>query len=135
MGSTQPVENMTIASSTVLGRSPLNFSRPGIQNKLIRKLRQGKIFPQAECDLHGFTVVQAQEIIPQFIAQSSHNNLRCIRIIHGKGLSSQTPDAPILKNYINQQLREYHLVLAFCSALPQDGGTGAVYVLLKNNGE
>ena len=79
---------------------------------------------------HGLSRAQAQQQLLKFLHLSSQNGWRCVRIIHGKGYRS--PDnQPILKNSVNQWLRQHRDVLAFCSAKPADGGTGAVYVLLK----
>ncbi len=111
----------------------LLFSRPGIQKTVFKKLRTGKYAVEAELDLHGSFVNEARVLVGEFIHESQARGLRCVRIIHGKGLSS--PDKkPVLKNKVNQWLQQIDAVLAFSSALPVDGGTGAVYVLLKKRG-
>jgi len=108
----------------------LSFSRPGLQHTTLKKLRKGQFVVEAELDLHGQTVPEAAESLVGFIRDARLAGKRCVRIIHGKGQGS--PDKiPVLKTKINSWLRQKDEVLAFCSALPVDGGTGAVYVLLK----
>lgn len=108
----------------------LSFSRPGIQKSVFRKLRTGKYVIEAELDLHGYFAKEARALVAGFINESQARGLRCVRIIHGKGLSSPN-QKPVLKNKVNQWLQQIDAVLAFSSALQVDGGTGAVYVLLK----
>jgi DNA-nicking Smr family endonuclease len=108
----------------------LSFCRPGLQHGTFKKLRTGKFVVEAELDLHGQTVAEAREYVAGFISEAQKRGLRCVRIIHGKGLTSPNK-LPVLKNKVNNWLQQKDEVMAFCSALPVDGGTGAVYVLLK----
>jgi DNA-nicking Smr family endonuclease len=108
----------------------LLYSRPGIQHSVMRKLRTGKYAIEGELDLHGLTVAESREQLARFLRDAQFRGWRCVRIIHGKGLSS-AGRIPVLKQKINSWLPQRDEVLAFCSALPADGGTGAVYVLLK----
>jgi len=108
----------------------LLFARTGIQQRLLRKFRRGQFAIEAELDLHGCTANEARELVGGFLRQMCAGGKRCVRIIHGKGLSSEGK-LPVLKVKVNHWLRQKSEVLAFCSARPQDGGTGAVYVLLK----
>jgi len=112
----------------------LLFKRTGIQHKVMKKLRQGRYRVDAELDLHGLTVNQAREALAQFLNKCQQHNSRAVRIIHGKGLGS-AHRGPVLKNSVNKWLPQLHEVLAFCSATPADGGTGAVYVLLRKSRE
>lgn len=105
----------------------LHFARDGLQHSVLKKLRRGQYALGAELDLHGLTVVEARQALSQFIQSSEQ---RCVRIIHGKGNGSFRQQ-PILKSKVNLWLRQWDRVLAFSSARPCDGGTGAVYVLLK----
>jgi len=73
---------------------------------------------------------QARLAMAAFITQCQTQRIRHVRIIHGKGFGA-AGDAPVLKNRINAWLRQHHDVLAFCSAQHRDGGTGALYVLLR----
>jgi len=111
----------------------LEFVRPGIQKRLFLELRRGHIPPQATLDLHGFRVSEARLELIRFLAFARQHRLRVIHIIHGKGFGSDTQQ-PVLKQKTNQWLRQRAEVLAFCSAARFDGGSGAVYVLLKRGG-
>jgi DNA-nicking Smr family endonuclease len=108
----------------------LLFSRPGVQHRTLRKLRRGQFSVSAELDLHGMNVPMARQALAQFLLHSRGHNQCCVRIIHGKGNRS-AHRGPVLKNMVNKWLQQRDEVLAYCSALPVDGGTGAVYVLLK----
>lgn len=108
----------------------LSFCRPGIQNNVFKKLKKGQFSAGAELDLHGHTRAEAQVALARFIQSSRENNIRCVRIIHGKGYGSSN-QGPIIKPLVNRWLQQRNEILAFCSARPHDGGTGAVYVLLK----
>lgn len=104
----------------------LLFARPGLQHGVLRKLRRGQFSIEAELDLHGLTAAEAREALAGFLNARPG---RCVRIIHGKGNSS-AGRLPVLKGKVNHWLRQRQEVLAFCSARPVDGGTGALYVLL-----
>jgi DNA-nicking Smr family endonuclease len=108
----------------------LTFRRPGISDVVFRKLRRGRFSIQGELDLHGLTGEQAREALRTFLAESVHAGSTCVRVVHGKGLRSG-PRGPVLKASVNRWLRQWDDVLAFVSAPTRDGGTGAVYVLLR----
>ena len=108
----------------------LHFSRPGVQHSLMKRLRKGMHTIQAELDLHGMTVAQARPELAAFLFHCRERGLRCVRIIHGKGHGSKDRQ-PVLKHNVNNWLRQRDEVLAFCTARPQDGGTGAIYLLLR----
>lgn len=110
----------------------LLFIRGGLQHKLIKRLRRGELPIEAELDLHGLFREQAREAIVHFLHECRRSGVRCVRIIHGKGHGS-AQKRPVLKQYVNHWLRQRDEVLAFCSARPVDGGTGAIYLLLKRN--
>lgn len=112
------------------GGEILSFCRDGIQKNVFKKLRSGHYRISDELDLHGFTVKQAKELLVYYLQEAAQFEGCCIRIIHGKGLSSGKQKS-VLKTYINHWLSEHERVLAFHSAKIKDGGTGAVYVLLK----
>jgi len=109
----------------------LSFCRPGIQKSIFKKLKKGQYSVGAELDLHGHTRPEAQVALAQFIKHSRENNIRCVRIIHGKGYGSNN-QGPKIKPLVNKWLQQRNEILAFCSARPNDGGTGAAYVLLKS---
>jgi len=109
----------------------LLYSRPGLQHSVMRKLRRGQYTIEAQLDLHGNTVPEARERVSAFLRDMQAQDKRCVRIIHGKGKSSEGR-LPVLKGKVNAWLQQWDQVLAFCSARPNDGGTGAVYVLLRS---
>ncbi len=108
----------------------LLFLRPGIQHGVLRKLRRGQYSCGTELDLHGMTVPVAHQALGEFLLHCQTRGISCARIIHGKGHGSKQ-QKPVLKNRVNLWLRQRDEILAFCSARPEDGGTGAVYVLIK----
>jgi len=107
----------------------LSYEVSGIQRTTLRKLKRGQLPIYAELDLHGKTIEQARQLMQQLLDLPRPSG-QCVRIVHGRGLSS--PDGrPILKTRVAYWLQQHPDVLAFCSAQPLHGGTGAVYVLLK----
>ncbi len=110
----------------------LLYSWPGLQHSVMRKLRRGQYAIEAQLDLHGNTVPEARDRVSAFLRDMQAQGKRCVRIIHGKGKSSEGK-LPVLKGKVNAWLQQWDQVLAFCSARPNDGGTGAVYVLLRSN--
>ena len=108
----------------------LSFCETGIQKSVFRKLRTGYYAISDELDLHGTTIKQAKQILVYFLQETPQFEGCCVRVIHGKGHRSGN-NKPVLKNHVNHWLTEHERVLAFHSAKPKDGGTGAVYVLLK----
>jgi DNA-nicking Smr family endonuclease len=110
----------------------LFFKRPGVQQRVMEKLRRGQFAIEKELDLHGMTVTDAEASLKRFLIYCQQNQYRCVRIIHGKGLGSKDKK-PVIKNRLNQWLQKNDSILAFCSARPVDGGTGAIYVLLKKS--
>ena len=109
----------------------LEFSRPGVQKRLLSDLQRGYLDIELELDLHGLTVSYAEQVLDEFLHDCARLRVRCARIIHGKGYRSGGGQ-PVLKCKVNYWLRLYEEVLAFCSATRHDGGTGALYVLLRN---
>jgi DNA-nicking Smr family endonuclease len=115
----------------VTASDQLFFARPGLQQRQLQRLRRGQLAAGAELDLHGLTTTEARRTLGEFIAHCLDRQIRSVHIIHGKGYSGTGP-APVLKNRINAWLRQHHDVLAFSSAQARDGGTGALYVLLRS---
>jgi len=108
----------------------LQYCREGLQHAVLRKLRRGYFRVSAMLDLHGLTADAAHQALAIFLREARRDDRTCVRIIHGKGNRSRHK-GPVLKHKLNQWLRHREEVLAFCSARPVDGGTGAVYVLLR----
>ena len=108
----------------------LQFRRPEIGQRTLRRLARGSYSVQAEIDLHGMTATEAESALQAFISSCLQNDYRCVRVVHGKGRGSGH-GGPVLKVKVNRWLRRWRDVLAFVSTRQVDGGTGAVYVLLR----
>ena len=104
----------------------ISYNAPGIRDKVLRQLRQGKLRIEANCDLHGMNIAVAEEVLAEFLHSCVQSRLKCIRIVHGK-----SGKHAIIKSWCAQLLRNDPRVLAISSCIPPHGGTGAVYVLLK----
>ena len=107
----------------------LKFLREGHSSRLLKKLRRGDFSIQDELDLHGLNSSDAKIETHGFINQCARDNVRAIRIVHGKGRNS-AGRTPVLKNRLLGWLSKNQHVVAVCSTPANDGGTGAVYVLL-----
>jgi DNA-nicking Smr family endonuclease len=112
------------------GGEALVYQRPGVQPSVVRRLRRGEYRVEREIDLHGMTVAEAKQALRQFLIDALCAHVRCVRIVHGKGLRSGHR-GPVLKAAVSAILQRTGAVLAYVSARPADGGTGAVYVLLS----
>jgi len=108
----------------------LSFRRPGIGTDVTRKLRRGDWSIQREIDLHGLRREEARAALAQFIREAHKQGLRCVRVVHGKGLGSPGK-TPVLKSRVQGWLIQKQEVLAFVQARPAEGGAGALVVLLK----
>jgi DNA-nicking Smr family endonuclease len=108
----------------------LVFHQPHIHVRIVRRLRRGEYRVQREIDLHGMSVPQAKQALRHFLIEALEEQVRCVRIVHGKGLRSGHR-GPVLKGVVSALLRNTGAVLAYVSARPVDGGTGALYVLLE----
>ena len=106
------------------------FVRAGLQRKVIKHLKRGEYPCQSVLDLHGMRIHEAETLLNQFLSAAIQQNLSCVLIIHGKGYHSENRKG-VLKSFTINWLKQCAEIKAFCSALPKDGGTGAVYVLLK----
>ena len=111
------------------GGEELVFHRPHVEAAVLRRLRRGEYRVQREIDLHGLTVAEAKGALRAFLIEALERHVRCVRIIHGKGLRSGHR-GPVLKLAVSGVLRRTGAVLAYVSARPVDGGSGALYVLL-----
>lgn len=120
-------------TEAVQANSILSFCSHSIPSKRLRELKTGQIPWQSRLDLHGLRPDAARQSLLKFIGQQSALGHRCLLIIHGKG--SHRGEAPILKNLVNHWLPQFPQILAFHSALARDGGSGALYVLLKRQKE
>jgi DNA-nicking Smr family endonuclease len=108
----------------------LSFRRRGVGPEVVRKLRRGVWAIQAQLDLHGLRRDAAREHLAAFLREAVRGGLRCVRVIHGKGNGSPGRE-PVLKAKVRAWLVQKNEVIAFTQARAQDGGHGAVLVLLK----
>ncbi|MDF3030897.1 MAG: mismatch repair protein MutS [Moraxellaceae bacterium] len=127
-----PISDTAALMHAVTPEESLAFARNGVQQRVMQKLRQGQPHWQAAVDLHGCSVDEARDAVLTLLRDARQEGLQAVKIVHGKGLMQ---GQPLLKTCVNGWLRQLPDVLAFASALPRDGGTGAVYVLLKRKRE
>ncbi|MDZ7789351.1 MAG: Smr/MutS family protein [Xanthomonadales bacterium] len=116
--------------SSVETGEEITYLRPGLQNRVLTRLRRGHWRVEDELDLHSMNLEAATGSIRRFLLEADRDRMSCVRIIHGKGLRSG-PGGPQLKRLTARLLSRHNRVAAFASAPPHDGGTGAVYVLLR----
>jgi DNA-nicking Smr family endonuclease len=130
-------EASVLAESLALDASELDvesgeelaWRRNEVPESTLRRLRRGYFAVRDELDLHGMTQDEARLALTAFLAEAGKQDRRCLRIIHGKGRGSGHR-GPVLKSAVNRWLRRHAAVRAFCSARRNDGGTGALYVLI-----
>ncbi|HAF02170.1 MAG TPA: DNA mismatch repair protein MutS [Methylophilaceae bacterium] len=108
----------------------LLYLREGQSPMVLSKLRRGHWVVQAQIDLHGLISDEARQYVTDFIADCKKRGIRCVRIVHGKGLGSKNRE-PVLKHKLRSWLMQKDEVIAYAQAKPSDGGSGAVLVLLK----
>lgn len=113
-----------VSSSTIL-----SYSKTGVQSSQIKALKEGQIHFEARLDLHGLKAQDLSIALSDFIIKKAFYGTKCVLLVHGKGGQHGAP--PVIKNLVNCYLPQFEEVIAFHSALPKHGGTGAVYVLLK----
>lgn len=115
---------------TIQGDSIIAYAKSGVTLRRRAQLQQGKFSIEATLDLHEHTSDQAIHATDRFLTHAHHNGYQTVCIIHGKGIYS-SENKPVIKNLLNNYLRQHPLVLAFHSAKNNQGGTGAMIVLLK----
>lgn len=108
----------------------LIYLRAGQSPDVLSKLRRGFWVVQAQIDLHGLVSDEARLYVADFLNSCKKRNIRCVRIVHGKGLGSRNRE-PVLKHKLRSWLMQRDEVIAYAQAKPEDGGSGAVIVLLK----
>jgi DNA-nicking Smr family endonuclease len=112
----------------------LSFRRPGIGVDVVRKLRKGEWSIQKQLDLHNLRTDEARDALGQFIRESYKNGIRCVRVVHGKGMGSPGK-VSVLKPKVQSWLIQKNQVLAFVQATPAQGGAGALVVLLQGGSQ
>lgn len=105
------------------------FARPGLPRPVLRKLKRGAYRIHSELDLHGLNALQARDALNEFLQECVRERYTCVRIVTGKGKRSDD-GRPVLKPKVARWLRKRDEVLAYSTARPVDGGSGALYVLL-----
>ncbi len=108
----------------------LSYVQPGLQGRILRRLKRGQMPIEDSLDLHGMTADEAGMRLAGFLSMAVDRGNRVLHIVHGKGRGSGRT-GPRLKALLNRWLRLRPEVIAFCTAQPKDGGTGAVYVFLR----
>jgi DNA-nicking Smr family endonuclease len=108
----------------------LSYLKAGLSPRILRKLKRGQYSMADEIDLHQMTLGVARTAVKEFLDSARRTGKLCVKIIHGKGLRSRA-EGPVIKRLVDSMLRRRNDVLAFASAKPADGGTGAVLVLLR----
>nr|WP_072326040.1 Smr/MutS family protein [Marinospirillum alkaliphilum] len=108
----------------------LEFHLPDLPLRTLQQLKKGQLEWQEGLDLHGYTIEAARAALSDFIRDGRARGYRCLLLVHGKSWNRED-EVPSIKSHVNAWLRQMPDVLAFCSALPTDGGTGAVYILLR----
>ncbi len=118
------------AETLLLTDEHLSFRRKGVGPEVVRKLRQGNWSIQAQLDLHGLRTDEARQSLAAFVREAHRHGLRCVRVVHGKGLGSPGK-TPVLKGRVHSWLVQKNEVMAFVQARPAEGGAGALVVLLR----
>lgn len=111
----------------------LDFALPDLPYRTRSQLKRGQLAWEAGLDLHGYSLDEARLQLESFLREAASNRMRCVLVVHGKAWGSTT-NYPVIKSHVNAWLREWPSVLAFCSAQALEGGTGALYVLLRRRG-
>lgn len=109
----------------------ISYLKDGVAPRVLRDLKRGRYSIRDEMDLHQMTVAVAREAMKEFLEHNRRADRLCVKIIHGKGLRSRAA-GPVLKRMVDSVLRKRGDVIAFASAKPAEGGTGATLVLLKH---
>ncbi len=108
----------------------LVFVRDGIGREVLKKLRRGQWVVQDAVDLHGMNREQSRLALAEFLKHCAKRGLRCVRVVHGKGLRSPNRE-PVLKHCVKRWLAQRDEVLAYCQTPANQGGSGALLVLLR----
>jgi DNA-nicking Smr family endonuclease len=119
-------------SDFAAGEAPEEYLHNGLSRMTLRKLRRGHWPMQGSLDLHGNNSDNARKLLQEFLHEAALRGLRCVLVIHGKGMNSLGGEA-VLRKLTRHWLAQRPDVLAYCDALPKDGGSGAALVLLKAN--
>ena len=128
-GQGMPVSDRNPAKG-ILSQDGDLFYRAGVQKNTLKNLKRGRFKAQAEIDLHGCTRREALRYLQTFLDRCRTEQLDCVRVVTGKGRSSPGHRS-VIREATLDSLRHEPRVLAYSSAPPSDGGSGAFYVLLS----
>ncbi|WP_028103921.1 Smr/MutS family protein [Pseudoduganella violaceinigra] len=109
----------------------LNYTAPGVGPDVMKKMRKGQWPVQDELDLHGMRRDEARQAVSDFLLKASRRNFRCVCVIYGRGYGSPKGE-PVLKSMVHSWLVQTDGVIAFCQARAEEGGEGALMVLLRS---
>ncbi len=126
---TESLHGSDVLDLQLEGGDEAAWLRPGLPRSVLRDLRRGRWVVQAKLDLHGMNRDEARLAVGSFLHDCKARDLRCLRVVHGKGLRSPGRE-PVLKQLVQSWLAQHREVLAFCQARAAEGGAGAVIVLL-----
>lgn len=121
----------SLAADLLEAGDALSYRRDEVSPRVLQRLRRGEYSAQDEIDLHHSDAIQAEALLRRFLKDSGRAGFGCVRIVHGKGLHSDS-GVPVLKNLVDRVLRQRSDVLAFHSTPAAQGGHGAVLALLKH---
>jgi DNA-nicking Smr family endonuclease len=124
------VQKPSAAGDEVTEAALASYVAPGVDRRELRKLRRGDYAPDVRLDLHGLMAAEAVARVARVLESAPGRRPRCLCVVHGRGLRS-AGNVAVLKPRVRQSLRAHRAVLAFSDAPPNDGGPGAVYVLLR----
>lgn len=113
------------------GDVPPEYTRNGVSRQSLRKLKRGTWPVQDNLDLHGSNRSVARKLLQEFLHEAINHEMRCVLVIHGKGINSLSGES-VLKTLTRHWLSQHPNVLGYCDAMPKQGGSGAVLILLKN---
>lgn len=114
------------------GDAPNEFLSNGLSRMALRKMRRGNWPIQGRLDLHGLHSEASRKLLQEFLHEATQDNLRCVLVIHGKGMNSRGGEA-VLRKLSRHWLAQHPGVLGYCDAPQKEGGSGAVLVLLRTN--
>ena len=102
----------------------------GVDRATAERVRRGRYPVAAPLDLHGLTQAEAHRTLESFIALSRAAGRRCLLVITGNGRLSGGVLRAAVPRWLAEPAMRRH-ILAITPARPQDGGPGALYVLLR----
>ncbi len=145
-----PIPTATPAPPPKPKPPPQPHDQGTLDGGLQRRLRRGRVEPDAKLDLHGLTQAAAHQRLRKEIPRFRSSGARCLLVVTGKGSAStlarhtlhgdrisETPERRgVLRDSLPRWLAEAEFrphVAAIRPAHPRHGGGGAFYVWLRRN--